>query len=202
MTRLALATSLGALAFLLAAGPSALALDYKETPLFADRVAKRELPPVAERLPRTPIVVDLAASGRQVGRPGGEVVSLVSRARDIRYLSASAYSRLVGYDQGLQLRPDLLERIEVEGGRVFTMTLREGHRWSDGAPFTTEDFRYYWQDVAQNKDLSPAGLPDFMTIEGRGPRFEVLDGRTVRYSWDEPNPRFLPALAQPRDPFI
>ncbi len=195
------AIAYAALAVALAALPAA-ALTLTETPLFRDPVEKKALPPVAERLPRTPLVVDLAASGRQVGRQGGEVVSLVGRARDIRYLSASSYARLVGYDAKLKLHADLLERYESEGDRVFTFVLREGHRWSDGHPFTSEDFRYYWEDIAHNKELSPSGLPDFLLVNGKEPSFEVVDSRTVRYRWEEPNPRFLPALAQPRDPFI
>jgi peptide/nickel transport system substrate-binding protein len=180
----------------------AQALALKETPQLAPRVAKGDLPPVADRLPKTPIVVDLAAKGRERGHPGGQVVSLVGRARDIRYLSASSYARLVGYDAALHLYPDILEKVDNADGKVFTFTLREGHKWSDGQPFTTEDFRYYWEDVALNKDLSPAGVPDFMLVDGQPPRFEVIDATHVRYSWEMPNPRFLPALAQARDPFI
>ncbi|NNM74888.1 ABC transporter substrate-binding protein [Enterovirga aerilata] len=183
------------------AAPAA-ALDYAETPLLAPRVAQGELPPVAERLPKSPLVADIAARGRELGKPGGEIVSLVARARDIRYLSANTYGRLIGYTQDLKLAPDLLEDVQVEGNRIFTFRLRDGHRWSDGAPFTAEDFRFYWEDVANNRELSPAGLPDFLVVDGSGPRFEVIDARTVRYSWDAPNPRFLPTLAQPRDPFI
>ena len=41
-----------------------------------------------------------------------------------------------------------------------------------------------------------------MIVDGKPPRFEILDERTVRYSWDKPNPRFLPQLAGPRDPFL
>ena len=41
-----------------------------------------------------------------------------------------------------------------------------------------------------------------MTSKGELPRFEVVDEVTVRYTWTNPNPRFLPTLAQPRDPFI
>jgi peptide/nickel transport system substrate-binding protein len=181
---------------------AALAQRYVEAPFLADRVARKELPPVAERLPTTPIVVDVAARGRSIGKPGGEIVGLVSRARDIRYVSANAYSRLVGYDEKLEPYPDLLEHVEADGARVFTFTLREGHRWSDGKPFTTEDFRYFWEDIAHNKELSPAGPPDFMLVDGQPPRVEVLDARRIRYAWDKPNPRFLPTLAQPRDPFI
>ena len=69
------------------------------------------------------------------------------------------YSRLVGYDQNFNIVPDLLESIDVKDERVFTMKLRSGHRWSDGQPFTVEDFRYFWEDVANNKELSPTGPP-------------------------------------------
>ena len=117
-------------------------------------------------------------------------------------MSANTYTRLVGYDEALKLRPDLVERVDASEARVFTFVLREGHRWSDGQPFTSEDFRYFWEDVALNKELSPAGAPEFMLVDGKRPQVEVIDARTIRYSWDKPNPRFLPTLAQPRDPFI
>lgn len=178
------------------------ARDLIETPNLEAAVAAGKLPPVAKRIPAQPLVVDLAARGRTPGMHGGEIVTLVSRARDIRSISANAYSRLVGYDESLTLKPDLLERVDVEDDRVFTFHLREGHRWSDGSPFTAEDFRYWWEDIANHKMLSPAGPPDFMIAGGKPPRFEVIDQHTVRYTWDSPNPRFLPALAGPRDPFI
>ena len=193
---------LAAAAALLLAGLPALAQSYVETPLFAERVGKGELPPVAQRLPKEPMVVDLAAKGRSIGRPGGEVTSLVARGRDIRYMSVQSYARLVGYTEKLALEPDLLAKLENDNDQIFTFRLRDGHRWSDGHPFTTDDFRYYWEDVAHNPEVSPAGLPEFMILDGKPPRFEILDERTVRYSWDKPNPRFLSQLAGPRDPFL
>jgi len=39
-------------------------------------------------------------------------------------------------------------------------------------------------------------------VDGNPPRFEILDERTVRDSWDRPNPRFLPQLAGSIDPGI
>ncbi|MGO4526222.1 ABC transporter substrate-binding protein [Microvirga sp. 2MCAF35] len=188
--KLALALALGLLAL------PAMAQDFKDAPFFAEQVKDKKLPPLAERLPKDPIVV------KSTGQYGGDIVTLVPRARDIRYISTFTYTRLVGYDQDLQLQPDLLEKLDDEDDRVFTFTLRAGHRWSDGSPFTAEDFRYYWEDVAQNQDLSPAGPPEFMMVDGKPPRFEVLDERTVRYTWDKPNPRFLPQLAGPLDPGI
>ena len=137
-----------ALASALVLASPALAQSYEETPFFAERVAKKELPPIGERLPATPIVVDLAAKRRSIGTHGGDVVSLVSRARDIRYLSANAYARLVGYNERLELQPDLLERVDVTDACLFTLTVCEGHCWSDGQPFTSDDFRYFCEDIA------------------------------------------------------
>ncbi len=39
-------------------------------------------------------------------------------------------------------------------------------------------------------------------MRGKPPKFEVLDPTTVRYSWDEPNPAFLPALAGPQPLYV
>jgi len=102
---------------------------------------------------------------------------------------------LVGYNTDLEPVPDILESFEVEDERVFTFQLRKGHRWSDGAPFTTEDFRYWWEDVANNEELSPTGPPVALIVDGEAPRFEVLDETGVRYSWSKPNPNLLHALA-------
>lgn len=173
-----------------------------EPPSLAADVAAHKLPPLAERLPRPPRVVDVARAGWSTGRYGGELRTLMAKDRDIRMMVVYGYSRLVGYDEKLNLVPDLLEAIDNVDNRIFTLHLRPGHKWSDGAPFTAEDFRYFWDDVANNKDLSPFGLPRALVVDDRGPKFDLLDATTVRYSWDAPNPQFLTALAGPSPLFI
>ena len=176
--------------------PAAAAGGYLETPELAGQVAAGTLPPVAERLPQTPRVVDFAARGLQTGRHGGAIRTLMARAKDARQLTVYGYARLVIREpDGFRLVPDILEALEVEEGRTFTFRLRRGHRWSDGHPFTAEDFRYWWEDVANNPELSPAGPPVVMRVDGEPARFSVLDGRTVRYRWSRPNPDFAARLA-------
>jgi peptide/nickel transport system substrate-binding protein len=51
-------------------------------------------------------------------------------------------------------------------------------------------------------ELSPAGPPALLLVDGEAPTVTILDETTVRYEWSKPNPRFLPALAQARPPFI
>ncbi len=160
------------------------------------------LPPIEERLPSEPLVVDLAAKGRDFGTPGGTLRTMVTRSKDIRQMVVYGYARLVGFDENYEIVPDLLESFENEGNRKFTLHLREGHKWSDGSPFTSEDFRYWWEDVANNELLSPSGPPDFLIVEGNTPKVSFPDETTVVFEWDDPNPNFLQSLAQARPPFI
>ena len=167
---------------------------YIEPPSLAEKVRAGTLRPVGERLPETPIVVDLN-NGRAPGRHGGTLRTLLGRSQDVRMMVVYGYARLVGYEESLEIKPDLLERVDVEEGRIFTLRLRKGHRWSDGHPFTAEDFRYWWEDVANDRVLSPFGPPLEFVVEGGLPFFEVVDPATVRFTWSRPNPFFLPALA-------
>ena len=187
---------LAALAALLAGGaPLARAFEMQETPSLRADVAAGKLPTVATRVPEQPLVIDLKAAGKTMGRPGGTLRFLMSRAKDTRLMVAYGYARLVGFNEKYEIVPDILESFDVQEGRIFTFHLRKGMRWSDGHPFTSEDFRYYWEDVANNKKLSPFGLTRALLVEGAPPKVEFLDATTVRYSWPKPNPLFLPLLA-------
>ncbi|HEX7055083.1 MAG TPA: ABC transporter substrate-binding protein, partial [Burkholderiales bacterium] len=181
-------------ALLLLALVPALARAYSEAPSLHKLVAAGKLPPVEERLPLAPLVVRLE-EGETLGRYGGTLHTLIGRSRDTRLLTVYGYARLVVYNRRLNIVPDILARLDVEEGRIFTLHLRAGHRWSDGEPFTAEDFRYWWEDVANNKELSPAGPPRDLLVAGEPPKFEVLSETAVRYSWSRPNPDFLPRLA-------
>ncbi len=176
---------------------------YKETPALAAQVEAGKLPPVAERLPAVPRV-SVSGPNLSVGKPGGDLRMLVGRDKDVRLLIVYGYARLVGYNEKLDIVPDMLEWLEVEDGRIFTMKLREGHRWSDGAPFTTEDFRYFWEDVASNEELYPVGPNITFRVDGELPTVEVIDATTIRYSWSKPNPFLIPdlAAARPLDIFV
>jgi peptide/nickel transport system substrate-binding protein len=189
------------LVLLATAGPAASAAQV-ETPMLKDEVAAGKLPPVHRRLPQSPLVVRLEGATGAPGQHGGTMNMLIGRARDVRMLVVYGYARLAGYDRNLNLVPDILESFEVREGREFTFRLRRGHRWSDGHPFTAEDFRYYWEDVANDRELSPTGPPRDLLVEGEKPKFEVLDEVTVRYTWSKPNPDLLPNLAGASSLFI
>ena len=102
-----------------------------------------------------PLVVDLTA-----GRAPASTAATLTHADGARQRHA--------HDDGLRLcAPRRLRRASSSScptssrasrsrtAAIFTFHLRQGHSWSDGQPFTTEDFRYCWEDVANNKELSP-----------------------------------------------
>ncbi|MEH6446290.1 MAG: ABC transporter substrate-binding protein [Oceanospirillaceae bacterium] len=171
-----------------------------EVPYLAEKVASGELPSVEQRLPNIPATPSF--KGKELGQYGGQLRMLMGKSKDIRMMVVYGYARLVGYDDKLSLKADILEKIDIKEGRIFTLHIRPGHRWSDGAEFTAEDFRFYWQDKATHSVLSPYGPPKAMMRSKQPPKFEVIDKYTVRYTWQAPNPYFLPALAGPSPMFI
>ncbi len=140
--------------------------------------------------------------GIELGKPGGELRMLIGRERETRFFNIYGYAHLIGFDPDLNLVPDILSSYEVEDGRIFTLHLRPGHKWSDGEPFTAEDFRFFWEDVATSEDLSFSGPSIELVVDGELPKVEVLDDLTVRWSWSKPNRFFIPALAAANQLFI
>lgn len=168
-----------------------------EPEILREAVRSGALPPMRDRLPLVPRIIPLHESGLAPGRPGGKIRILIGNQRDIRYVPIFSYCRLVGFDRHFNFQPDILRAFDVEKERIFTLHLRAGHRWSDGSPFTSEDFRYVWDDMFHNKELHKGGMPNVFRVNDKEPVFEVLDEVTVRYSWEDPNPDFLAELASP-----
>jgi peptide/nickel transport system substrate-binding protein len=195
-------TILTTLALGIIPGSSLALAEFQESPILAARSNAGDLPPVSERLPDIPFVNAMDRPWQTPGKYGATLRMLMSSSRDLRQMAVYGYARLVGYNSELDLIPDILEKFEVEERRIFTFSLRHGHRWSDGAPFTTEDFRYWWEDIANNKELSPTGPPIALIVDGEMPHFEVLDETRVRYTWSKPNPDLLHALARAQPLFL
>lgn len=177
-------------------------LKYSQSPMLESQVSSGSLPPVDKRLPEDVSIVDFEKLGKKTGKFGGKLRLLMGKQKDTRQVTVYGYSRLVNFTPELKLEPDILKSVDVVDNQQFTFHLRKGHKWSDGHPFTAEDFRYYWEDVANNKTLSPGGIPRTMRAGGEAPKFEILDEHTVRYTWTKPNNDFLIWLAGSRPPAI
>ncbi len=173
-----------------------------EIPFLAEKVAADDLPAMKERLPEKPLIVDFEATNKTLGKYGGDLRLLMGKAKDLGQITVYTYARLVGYAPDYTIQPDIAEVFVVGDGRDFTFKLRKGHRWSDGHPLTSEDFRYFWEDMVKHKKLGKKGIPSQMLVDGKEPTFQVIDEQTFRYTWEKPNPSFLPALAAPSPLYI
>ena len=174
---------------------AAAPMPFVEPPSLVAQVKAQVIPPVAQRLPAELSIARIEQYGGRVGQYGGDWRMLVYRAKDVRMMLIYGYARLVAFDRFYKLEPDLLRSFEVKDGRRFTFTLRRGHKWSDGAPFTSENFRYYWEDVIRNRKLYPGGssLPRShdvdMHVEIGIVLHENLDRpRIPRIAWTEGRP--------------
>jgi peptide/nickel transport system substrate-binding protein len=161
----------------------------QEPPMLQARVASGELPPVDERLPENPVVV----GGRDaIGVYGGEV-------RMIHFdpvWCVSNYDwnseRLLHYSD-IDLRtivPNVFESWEVSpDGTSFTFKMRKGMKFSDGEPLTTEDVRFYIEDIWFNTDLnaSPMWQIRFDGKDNTVPaKLEVIDDFTFKLTYAAP----------------
>ncbi|MBK8034585.1 MAG: hypothetical protein IPK17_34800 [Chloroflexi bacterium] len=159
---------------------------YNEAPILAERVAAGELPPVAERLPVNP---DVVTPIDQVGTYGGTLQLLADVPTSWGDASNIIRAFLIERDHatGDQLLPGLAESWALsDDGMEFSLTLREGLKWSDGAPFTTDDLVFMWEDIYMNAEVTPGGPPPFFQPGGEPMQVEKVDDLTIIYRFSVP----------------
>ena len=72
-----------------------------------------------------------------------------------------------------------------DDGKTFTLFLRKGMKWSDGAPFTADDFVFWFEDLYSNKEIVPTPIAD-MQPQGKPGRVVKIDDTTVQFQFDVP----------------
>jgi len=166
--------------------PAAAPSQYKEAPDLAEQVAAGTLPPVDQRLPVNPLVTTPVES---VGKYGGtlQTASWWPEAGNVLlYFATDAPIKwkadLTGYE------PALVESYEwSDDGLTFTMHLRKGLKWSDGEPYTSADWKFWWEDLMLAPDqklYSPAAY--LRKTDGTPIDMEFPDDFTVVWKSDKP----------------
>lgn len=189
MTKISRRTFLAAsgAAIVLPAIPAFAQAPLKEAPAFADAVAAGTLPPLSERLPANPMVVEPFES---VGAYGGDLRTALVGGGSLNMMHRyQGYEPLVRYTPDFTgVIPNVAESFEAnEDASVYTFKLREGHKWSDGHPFTTEDIMFYYEDVMLNAELTPAIQGMLRTPDGEAAVFEKVDETSFRIVFSQPN---------------
>ncbi|MDE0142536.1 MAG: ABC transporter substrate-binding protein [Caldilineaceae bacterium] len=172
------------------AAPAASSSQYSEAPMLADMVAAGDLPPVDERLPVNPMVMPVAEEN---GNYGGTFRRGFKGVSD-RWGPTKMQDRgLSWYDQNLNMQPRMAESWEInEDASEWTFHLREGMKWSDGTPFTTEAIRWWWEEDETNTTISPSIGGTWVSGAERTPmELEIVDDSTVTFKFPLPNPLYV-----------
>lgn len=172
------------------------ASQYKEAPLLAERVTAGELPPVDERLPQSPLIVEPV---EEVGEYGGTWrAGLLGTADSVWLMRTVGYDFLLRWDINWTVQtPSLAESWEIsDDGTTYTFHLRQGIKWSDGEPYTADDILFWYEDIVSNPELMPAVSPEW-TSGGEAVQVAKVDDYTVTFTFSQPNGLFMLNLASP-----
>ena len=166
--------------------PAKFPKTLNEAPQLAALVKAGKLPPVAERVGQDPLVIKPL---REIGRYGGTWRAGFTGPADFwnGFRCCSGPDHLMFWDYtGDKVMPNLARGLEMQdGGRAWLLHMRRGMKWSDGKPFTADDFVFWFEDIYRNKDLIPTPSAA-MAINGKQGTIEKVDTHTVRFKFPEP----------------
>jgi len=151
-----------------------------EAPVLTEMVAAGDLPPLERRLPENPLLVQPLNSE---GKYGGTWDRINFRLFQGWYswepflkLNKETMEPMANVAESWDVNDDFTE---------FTLTLRKGMKWSDGETFSTEDLRFWYEDIFMNDEMTPA-KPSWLKT-GSGPvKLQVIDEQTFKLIFAEP----------------
>jgi len=168
--------------------------NYYEGSNTALRVERGSLPPVGDRVSETPLVI-IGPDG--IGEYGGTIKFAFFGTGDDNIAAEFAKeSLLYGSVSELGVRPHVAKTWEMSSdGSQFTFNLRKGMKWSDGEPFTADDYAFVWDEVNTNTDYTSLGGNAWTTgnyvVGGELGVFSKIDDYTIRWNFAAPYSAFL-----------
>lgn len=177
---------------------AACTMIFKENPDIADLNAtiinNPDLPPIEERLPAEPLVI---VPYESIGKYGGQfdALSNATEAGTSDFLS-TRHVNVVRYgDDYVTIEPNVAKGWEWNDDFTeLTVFLRDGHKWSDGAPFTSADVEFWLKDLILNPDVYP-DIPSQFVFGGEPMGIEVIDDTTFKFIFPLPTPGILSFFA-------
>ena len=180
----------------------------RQAPMLQDLVKAGTLPPLEERIPMQSLVIGPGMLmpeehlPLEIGQYGGEMRSPSSTKAtftngmihtlepilDVPELEGPIYSSVV--------RSYTVE----EDGKSFVFNMREGMKWNDGEPVTTEDVLFAHESVMLNPKITKtqeAYLKNGAKPSGTFMKLAIEDDYRFRVTFDEPYGAFPRQLTKP-----
>ena len=167
---------------------------FQEAPELAALVKGGKLPAVKDRLPSEPMVLKPLS---EVGKYGGTWRRGFLGPGDWENGNRlNASDKLLFWDPtGTKIVPSVAKSWEQSAdGKIIRVNLRKGMRWSDGAPFSADDFVFWFEDLYSNKDIVSAPIAD-MSPGGKPGKVVKIDDTTVEFQFENPHFLFIDFLA-------
>lgn len=166
----------------------------KEAPMLAELVAAGTLPPVEERLPASPLIIEPVES------PGvyGGTLRMVAGDDGLGWLRMTVgVEGLVKWERDVSgVRPNILKSWEWNADATeLTTQILEGIKWSDGEPFTADDYLFWWNEMVLDESIglsTPAGT----RVNGEPMQVEKVDDFTLKFTFAASHPLFVDLAAR------
>ncbi len=168
--------------------------EFHQAPMLQELVDQGTLPPLEQRLPEEPLVDNPFG---EVGKYGGSL-TLAQVSDTVGYpasnFTTAEYMLNLARD-GQTIVPNIAKGWSFsDDGKTFTLSLRPGMKWSDGAPFTADDVLFWWNDIILNEEITP-NVPQAFQPGGQPMKVKKLDEYTLEFGFTAPYFSFLAHLA-------
>ncbi|MBQ4452892.1 MAG: ABC transporter substrate-binding protein [Clostridia bacterium] len=157
----------------------------------------QDLPAVADRLPTASdvMVEDVAEIGQYT-----DYITLLQGGSSKWGPGKPTEEALFRFRPDGTVEPNVAKGYEVnEDATVWTIYLREGMKWSDGEPFTSEDCRFFYEECLITGFTGKSAWEAVKAVDENGEtqlaEFKALDDYSFTMTFVSPKPEFLRELA-------
>ncbi len=174
-------------------GSASDAVDYHGAPMLQEKVDSGILPPVKDRLPEEPLVVNVD----QIGTYGGTAytASLAPKGWGDDFMMMDVACGFVKPKADMSgFENNFAEKVtSSDDKKTWTLYMRKGVKWSNGVPVTTKDLKFWYDHVLQNSDLTPV-TPRYFVGKEKMMGMTIIDDYTVQFKFDASKPFFINSL--------